>query len=617
MKKRIKIIRILIFVMAAVLLFRAFQIQILQGEQYFQKAENNRISVRPVSAPRGRIYSAEGDVLVSNRLAFDIYFMPNELGRAMSREELFARLAEILDIEKSRLEDNFREGQRLSRPGEGVVLKRNISTETMIEIQESSNRLPGIVIRESSMRDYVYGDFASHVLGYVGEIGLEDLQRLGGEGRDYQGGDIIGLTGLEREYEEYLRGDKGQEIIEINHRGHKESLLQEEEPEPGLDIQLNLEKGLQMSLEEMLQERFYEMEQEAEDDEELSPPKGASLILMDVNSGDVLGMSSYPDYNPNIFSHDLSTGKYQEIISNSQKPLLDRNTMISVPPGSVFKLITGVAGIEHLGLSGDTEFYDATGEFNLPGWETPFTNWLEYGEGEIDFTRAIARSNNIVFYEIGYDLYQEYQGSRLVETARNFGLGEKTGIDLPQENTGRVPDGEWKRDNRGEGWYPGDSINMAIGQGDIISTPVQLLQVTAAVANRGTIYAPRLVDKVGIPGGEDFKNINPHIQRELPYDERTFAAIETGMVDAVMEDYGTGSEGFEDFPVDVAGKTGTAQITGSVNHAWFVAYAPVEDPEVALVVFIQEGETSRNAVPLAADLLEVYLELNRQEGDEI
>ena len=615
MKKRIKILKFFIIIMTVIFLARAAQIQILQGEEYFRRAEDNRISIRPISAPRGRIYSEEGDILVSNRLSFDIYFMPNELGRIMSRQDLFSRLAEIIDMEKKSLENNYARGKSLSRPGEGVLLLRNISIEEMIKVQENRLELPGIIIRESALRDYVYEDFASHVLGYVGEIGAGDLQRLVSEGRDYHGGDIIGISGVEREYENYLKGDKGEQVIEINHRGHKESLLQEEDPSPGYDIQLNLNRELQVFVETSLEEKMQSLSEEAEEDEEMEEPKAASAILMDVDTGKILSMASYPDYDPNEFVRGFTREEYEKLSSHPQQPLLDRNIMVAVPPGSIFKLITGTAAIENLNITGDTEFYDGTGQFRIPGWDQPYSNWLDYGEGELDFTRAIARSNNIVFYELGYELYQEYRGSKLVEVARKYGLDQRTGIDLPQEKTGRVPDGEWKRENLGEGWYPGDSVNMAIGQGDLNTTPIQMLQVTAAIANRGNIYFPRLVKRVIDPAGKIVKENSPELKTTLPFSRETYEILEEGMVDTVMEEFGTGSERFVDFPVEVAGKTGTAQMANDTSHAWFLAYAPVSDPEIATIVFIEEGDTSRNAVPLAADLLEYYLEINQQEGD--
>ncbi len=615
MKKRIEVIKIFVLIVGITFLGRAAQMQILHGDFYHRQAESNRLSIRPISAPRGRIYSREGNILVSNQLAFDVYFMPNELGRRMSRDELFLNLAEILELEQEALLNNYFQGREIRTPGEGILLRRNISIEEMIKIQENSRNLPGIVIRESSLRDYVYDDFASHVLGYVGEIGAAELRRNMEEGREYHGGDFVGVSGVESQYENYLRGEKGEQVIEINHRGHKERLLEEKESSSGHDIQLNLELDLQLKVENLLEEALYELRGEAEEEEDMEIPRGISTMIIELDSGAVLSKASYPDYNPNRFSHGLSQEEFRELAKDPYQPLLNRNLQVTVPPGSIFKIITGAAAIENLGISGDTEFYDATGTFNIPGWDRPFTNWLDYGEGELEFTRAMARSNNIVFYELGYEMYQDFGGSQLIETARKFGLGDETGIDLPRENSGRVPDGDWKRENLGEGWYPGDSVNMAIGQGDLLTSPVQMLQMIAAVANRGEVYTPKLLRRIIDSEEGILKDFTPEKSFELDFSDETFEIIEKGLTQAVMEDFGTGSEGFHDFPFDVAGKTGTAQMGGGISHAWFVAYAPVEEPEVALVTFIEEGDTSRNAVPIAAEILENYFEINALEGD--
>ncbi len=321
-------------------------------------------------------------------------------------------------------------------------------------------------------------------------------------------------------------------------------------------------------------------------------------------------MVSYPDFNPNYFAEGFRSSDVNQLFQDPLRPLINRNIMTTEPPGSIFKLVTATAAVENLGVQADTKFNDSTGRFNIPGWSRAFTNWLGYGEGELSFTRAMARSNNIIFYKLGYELYEEFGGSKLIETAREFGLGKKTGIDLPEERDGLVPDGQWKRETRGEGWYPGDSVNMSIGQGDILLTPLQAVQMTAAVANRGNIYKPRLVDEIRTAQGEVINKYQPELVSQMPYSNNTFEIIEDGMLETVMHERGTASTPFSDFPIDIAGKTGTAQIGGTgTSHAWFVAYGPVPDPEIAVVVFIDQGETSSNAVPVAADIFSYYFDL--------
>ena len=616
MENRIKIAKIVVVAVFLLLFLRAAQLQIIQGEEYFRMAENNRISIRPVNAPRGRIYSADGDILVSNKLTYNLYYQPNEVSPGMTRSELFDLLAEIIETDRETLESNYFRNQELSGPGDGVLLRRNISVEDMIKVAERNNQLQGIDIREAPLRDYIYDDIGSHIIGHIGEISKQELRDFVEQGRDYTGGDIIGIAGLERQYEEHLMGRRGFEEVEVNNLGHKENLLRSQDPVPGYDLHLTVDWELQLRTETRLEEKHYYLKKLAEEDDEIPEPGGASAVMMDINSGEILAMGNYPRFDPNKFATGFSNDEYEEIRNDPLQPMLNRNTMFAVSPGSVFKIVTGMAAIENLGINADTTFYDATGEFRIPGWDRPFRNWLNYGEGELDFTRAIGRSNNIVFYELSYELYEEFRGSRLVETAREFGLGEATGIDLPGERTGLVPDGSWKRENLNEGWYPGDTVNMGIGQGYLSTTPLQLLQITAAVANRGNIYQPTLVQKIVDNRGEVIQENNPAAVKELSFAQEAYEIIEEGLLEVTMTDYGTASSVFRDFPLDIAGKTGTAQLGfGGLSHAWFAAYGPVPDPEVAVVVFIERGDTSQHAAPVAADMLAAYFDLEDEVGE--
>ncbi|MGM0419546.1 MAG: penicillin-binding protein 2 [Bacillota bacterium] len=618
MKERIKFFKVIIIVVFVILAARSFQLQIIQGEQYFRMAENNRISIRPVSAPRGRIYSSDGNTLVSSQLSYNLYFQPNELSPGQSRDDVFIQLSEVIDHDREELEGYFQRGKERSSPGEGILLKRNISQENMILIEESRDVLSGIVVREAALRDYVHNSSAAHLLGYVGEINLSDLRSFSASGLDYSGGDIIGITGLEREYEKHLKGEKGYQAIEVNQLGHKTELLEEKKPSPGHDLYTTIDWELQIYLEDLLEESFSELTERAEEDDELRTPLGASAMIMEVDTGKILGMASYPTFNPNNFAKGFNSGEYNSLIQDPLQPLINRNIMATSPPGSIFKLITGTAAIENLSVTRDSVFNDRNGRFYIPGWSRPFHNWMNYGEGELTFVEAMARSNNIIFYELGYELYEEYGGSKLVETAREFGLGRNTGVDLPGEKSGRVPDGNWKRTTKGEGWYPGDSVNMAIGQGDILTTPIQLLQVTAAIANKGKYYRPYLVDRIVGNNNEVVEEREPELAGQLSYSESTFNAVEAGLLAVTMSNRGTARGSFSHFPIDIAGKTGTAQIGGSgSSHGWFVAYGPVPDPELAVVVFLERGETSGNAAPIAADIFAHYYNLFPEEESEV
>ncbi|MFW5873410.1 MAG: penicillin-binding protein 2 [Bacillota bacterium] len=616
MKKRIKLLKFMIIIIFIILLGRGFQLQIIQGEQYFRLAENNRISIRPINAPRGRIYSSDGSTLVSNKLSYNLYFQPNELPPGVSRDDVFTRMTKTSGYNREELEKDFQRGKERSSPGEGILIKRNLNDQEMVRLEENRDILPGIHIREAALRDYVYDNTGSHIFGYVGEIGISDLKNSSENGLDYTGGDIIGITGLEREYENYLKGDKGFESIQVNHLGHRTELLDQKSPEPGHDLFLNIDWDLQKHVEEIMEQYITELQEKAEEDDDIAMPQGSSAIVMEVETGKILSMVSYPDFNPNDFADGFRTSDYNQLLEDPLKPLINRNIMTTESPGSIFKLVTATAAVENLDIKADTSFVDRTGRFNIPGWSRAFTNWLGYGEGEMSFTRAMARSNNIIFYELGYELYKEFGGSKLVETAREYGLGKKTEIDLPEERKGLVPDGQWKRETRGESWYPGDSVNMSIGQGDTLITPLQAAQMTAAVANRGEIYKPRMVNEIRSDSGELIEDYQPELVKRLPYSNKTYEIVEEGMLETVMHDRGTASTPFSDFPIDIAGKTGTAQMGSSgSSHAWFVSYGPVPEPEIAVVIFIDQGETSSNAVPIAADIYSYYYDLFSEDEE--
>lgn len=616
MKKRIKLLKFMIIIIFIILLGRGFQLQIIQGEQYFRLAENNRISIRPINAPRGRIYSSDGSTLVSNKLSYNLYFQPNELPPGVSRDDVFTRMTKTSGYNREELEKDFQRGKERSSPGEGILIKRNLNDQEMVRLEENRDILPGIHIREAALRDYVYDNTGSHIFGYVGEIGISDLKNSSENEFDYSGGDIIGITGLEREYESYLKGDKGFESIQVNHLGHRTELLDQKSPEPGHDLFLNIDWDLQKHVEEIMEQYITELQEKAEEDDDIAMPQGSSAIVMEVETGKILSMVSYPDFNPNDFADGFRTSDYNQLLEDPLKPLINRNIMTTESPGSIFKLVTATAAVENLDIKADTSFVDRTGRFNIPGWSRAFTNWLGYGEGEMSFTRAMARSNNIIFYELGYELYKEFGGSKLVETAREYGLGKKTEIDLPEERKGLVPDGQWKRETRGESWYPGDSVNMSIGQGDTLITPLQAAQMTAAVANRGEIYKPRMVNEIRSDSGELIEDYQPELVKRLPYSNKTYEIVEEGMLETVMHDRGTASTPFSDFPIDIAGKTGTAQMGSSgSSHAWFVSYGPVPEPEIAVVIFIDQGETSSNAVPIAADIYSYYYDLFSEDEE--
>jgi penicillin-binding protein 2 len=598
---RLKFFKIAVTFVLLILIIRAGQLQLMLGNYFYELAEGNRLSERPVSAPRGKILDINGNVLVSNREAYNLYIMPNEVPPEVGIDDLLLKLEKLTGIDSSIMKENYNlEG----RSSSAVLIKRNISRETMVIIQENSSILPGIFIEASSMREYVYGNFAAHLLGYVGEISSDELRMYSQSNHIYRGGDIVGKTGLEREYELYLRGENGIEQIEVNSRGEKVKTVSIKPPIPGNDLILNIDLELQQYVEQILEEELYRLRDYAKNDPELYPPTGAAAIVMDPNTGKILSMVSVPKYDPNAFVRGLTYEEYDFLNNDPLKPLYDRTIMSQVNPGSVFKLVTGTAAIENLGVTADTVFTDSTGKYTIGEWE--YRNWLTYGEGKLNFTKAIARSNNVVFYQLGHRLYNEYGGDMLAWTARQYGFGSKTGIDLPGEKEGLVPDNEWKLRTQGEIWYPGDAVHLAIGQ-KITTTPIQLINFISAIANGGTLYRPYLVDRIIDSNNEIVFENKPEIIRRLPFKSSTYNILKKGMYEAANASYGTASKYFADLTVKVAGKTGTAQTgAGGANHGWFAGFVPADKPEIAVLVFLQEGNSSSYTLPIARSIIEKY-----------
>ncbi|MFW6237731.1 MAG: penicillin-binding protein 2 [Halanaerobiales bacterium] len=615
MENRLKVFKIIMVVIFILLLLRAGQLQLVEGKYYYQLSEGNRISLRPINAPRGKMFDRNGEISVTNTLSYNIYLLPNEIPPELTREDIVNRLASYTGYEREVLRENYERSLKSGgRSSSGLLLKRNISRENMVILEENSDDLPGILVEESSIRDYVFREIGAHNFGYTGEISLSELESVTDRGYNYNGRDMIGKSGLEREYELHLRGIAGVEQIEVNSAGEKVKTLGVKSPVPGNNLHLNLDMELQTVSHRLLQENLQDLKEKAREDDELSQPTGGVVIVMEPGSGRILSLVSLPSFDSNHFAGGISEKKYVELSDDPENPLWNRPVRAVLPPGSVFKLITGVAAIEELGINEDTMFEDENGEFKISGWDRPFRNWLDEGEGELSFSRAIARSNNIVFYELGYRLYRDFGGEVLTSYADKFGLGKKTGVDLPGERPGLAPTPEWKREHKGEGWYPGDSVNLSIGQGDLLTTPMQLIQIINVIANEGKIYRPFLVDEIVDSRGNVVKEFSPEVSGRTGISDRTFSIMEEGMLEATRSSYGTARSAFQDFPVKVAGKTGTAQ-TSSVgtNHGWFAGYAPADEPEVSILVFLENGNSSSYALPVASGILQEYFGFERED----
>lgn len=600
LQKRLKSTLIVLISFFLILSGRLFQLQILQGEEYEVLSWRNRTQILPIAAPRGKIIASDGRILVSNRFAFSTSIIPDQV----KREDLFSiakSLASILSLDEELIMKKVTEAGFSSIP---IPVKRNITQRELVMIEENRRKLPGVIIEKEPLRDYVYGDLASHLLGYLGEISKNELENLFSSG--YRTGSIIGRAGLERYYEDYLRGIDGQRQIEVNNHGQEIRVLGNQSPQSGHDLILYIDYDLQVETERILQTHLKRLEEEASNDPEiLGPPTGGSIILMDPHTGAIHAMASSPFYDPNLFATGISAHLWDEIVRNERNPLISRAIGKAPPTGSVFKVVTATAAIEEMGFKMDSTFYDP-GFFQLGN--SIWYNWMDYGQGRINFVEAIAYSNNTVFYNLGYELYKLGQ-DRLQWHAREYGLGSLTGIDLPGEMPGVVPDDAYKRRTEQEMWYPGDSINLSIGQGSLQVTPIQLTNIIAAIANGGTLYQPRIVDKIMAPEGDIYMENSVSVLNTLPYNSNTLEIIKKGLEDATR--YGTASHLIGNLPVEVAGKTGTAETgMGRPSHGWFIGYAPAQDPVIAFSVFLEHGTSSSRTLPLVYDLMVEYFQLD-------
>lgn len=573
LKPRIIIIGILISLLFIFLILRLWQIQIIEQDIFKERALRNRIRLRLIKAPRGLIYDRNGILLVSNTSSFYVSVIPAETYRDI--EKTCSILAKILNIDKNTLKEKIKKRGRHSY--KELLIKTKVNIKEVTQLKEHQDELSGVIIDLKPMRKYIYNSLASHVLGYTGLISLEELRKRKDDPYNYNVDDVIGKSGIERAFEDILRGEKGWEEVEVNTFGKIVNVIEKKEPKIGKALYLSLDKGLQEFVESLLKGE-----------------KGA-IIISNPKTFEILAMASSPDYNPQIF---IDTKKYKtqwkKIITNPEHPLTNRAIQGIYPPGSIFKLITAIGALEE-GWDPDTKIY-CSGNLKIAGRN--FYCWKLSGHGYLNLLEGIENSCNIQFYTLGEKLGPE----RLYKYGRLFGLGEKTGIILPGEAKGLLPNPAWKKKKLKEIWYPGDTANMSIGQGFTLVTPIQLLSVINTIINNGKIYIPQII-----------KTDYPKIKRKLNIKSSIFNFIKEGM--RLVVEKGTAKDSkIKELPF--AGKTGTAQNPHGKPHSWFVGFAPYEDPQISFIILIENGgEGSEKAAPIARKIILKYFNI-REENEE-
>ena len=575
---KILIIGYIIIAAFILLIMRLWQLQILQGSEYRKLSENNRLRIINIPAPRGIIFDRNGIPLVKNSPYYHASLITDEFDK-----DKVEPLSEVLRIPVEEIRKRIN-SDNLS-PFVPVRLKQGLSFSEVAYLEARRSDFPGLVIEVEVSREYIYGDVGSHLIGYLGK--LNPSQSKDPALKDVPPETFIGQWGVERLFDNSLRGTPGERIIEVNAIGREIKLLQEKPPVKGKDITLSIDINLQKEAEEAFGE------------------KTGALVAIRPETGEILGMISKPSFDPNFFARGVSHDEWIALTQDKKNPMLNRALQSQYPPGSTFKIVTAIAALEEGVISPDTRV-DCRGGINYGRWH--FGCWRNHGHGVVSLHRAIVESCDVYFYEVGKRLGVD----KIYDYATSLGLGVKTGIEIGSEKQGLIPNTQWKLENKKLPWFIGETFNTAIGQGYVSVTPLQLAVMTSAVANGGNLYKPTLI-----------KDTQPVLSRKARARPDTLEKIKSGLSGVVNEPGGTGWAAKSQF-ISIGGKTGTAQVVAIKrdsrylpekfkDHAWFVAFAPVEKPEIALSVFVEHGGHGGAAsAPIAKRAIEAYMNSKTQ-----
>lgn len=600
-EKRLKISLIFLAVVFLAIAGRLWYLQIIKGEEFLRRSEANALRVVPIPAPRGIIYDRNLVPVANNRMAFTVSIIPRDL--PSDPTPVFERLGEIVGHAPEEIATAIETQQRL--PYYPVRLFRDVSPEIVTRIEEARLDLPGVIIEETPIRNYPFAEVAGQTLGYLGLISLEQLKELGPLG--YSANDIVGRTGLEWVYETVLRGIEGGQQVEVNRVNRPIRVIGQVDSVPGNNLILTLDIKLQAKAEQILRERLAEIRNEGR----YPNAYAGSVVVLDPRNGQILVMASEPGYDPGKFVGGVSVEYWRELINNPYDPLRNRVTQGEITPGSVYKVVTALAALSE-NKTTPWEIFETTGRDYVYPQKTCWILAQGRNHGRINIAEALRDSCNIVFYEIG----RRVGIDSLHRWSRLLGFGEKTGLNIyPPEASGLVPSREWKQANFKRAdqqiWYPIETLDVAIGQGAVLTTPLQMAVAYAAIANGGVFYEPYLVQAILKPTGEIAEVFSPVIKRRVDFKPQALAAVRDGLRRVIT--HGTARNVFADFPMPVAGKTGTAELGKSTSdvHGWFACYAPADNPEVVVVVAMERGGGgSGSAAPVARRVLEAYFGLD-------
>lgn len=571
----------------AVLIGRAAYLQIYQGEYYAGLADGNRIRIVPSMAPRGTFYDRNGELLVTNRPGFSVSLLPLT---APISDDVIDRLSDLLKVPTDEIKTKIA-GHSGFNP---IRIKTDVTPDIVSIIEEQKSQYPGVVIEVTPIRDYILKQEGAHTFGYVSEINDTELEKMKDEG--YKSGDIIGKFGLEKVYDKELRGENGGQQVEVDVSGKPVQILGRKEPVPGDDLDLTIDINLQQAAEKAVDEQLTQIGAHA-----------AAAVVMNPQTGEILAMVSRPAFDPNLFAHGISSKDWNQLNNNPYHPMDNKTITGEYPPGSTFKIVTGTAALTEGVVTPDEQIFDSGHH-----WIIPKGNADGEALGWLNFRTALAHSDNVYFYEMGNRLGID----RLEKYARMFGLGAKTGIDLPYEATGLVANRRYKEKNFDDGeWYLSETFDAAIGQGFNLVTPLQAAMVMGEIAADGKRYKPHVVNRIIAPDGSVVKDFQPELLSQLDVPEEDIKLVQDGLHDVTK--YGTAASSFRGFTVDIAGKTGTAENSQGRDHGWFVAYGPFDNPNIVVAVIVENGGYgSQSAVPIGRKILEAAFGLNQDSGDK-
>lgn len=593
-----------------VLVWRLADVQLVHGAAYETLADQNQLRTIPLTAPRGLMYDRRGAIIVANRPSFVVQVVPMQVADPNAEVE---ELASILHVPSQALWKRLLRYNGVTYPSFDalagavplgpITIAGDLNPATVARFSERADRLAGMAVELMPVRHYPFGTIGSHIVGYVGRITQDEYEVRKHTG--YGASDTIGKEGLEYTYDAAMRGESGGRAIKVNSAGQAVATLGEREAVPGNSLDLTVDWRLQRAAEAAMDRQIRVIASR------IGHRIAGAAIVEDINSGAILALVSQPNVNPNDFALPISEARYNAYLNDPLKPLFTRAIAGKYPTGSTFKMITSSAALASGVLTRDS-VRNCPGYFDLG---IVFNDDAAGGHGTLNLTQAISRSCDVFFYKVGFELGI----TRLDRYAAAFGVGSRTAIDLPGETIGTLPTPQWKKRVYDDQWYAGDTVNMAIGQGYVEVSPIQLLRVATAVANGGTLYRPYLLADIRDAHGRIATRTEPFVEGRVPVSPSDLALVREGMLGAIESPYGTAYNVL--IPnFHYAGKTGTVENVRTLdnpegrNHAWFVCFAPFDHPQIAVVVFMEKsgGFGAVNAAPVAQAIVESYFHLNRE-----